>query len=42
MRTAHKYKNFGVKISAVALTEEDWRHINPDEYEGHSPAFIGR
>ena len=42
MRTAHKYKNFGVKISAVALTGEDWRHINPDEYEGHSPAFIGR
>lgn len=42
MRTAHKYKNFGVKISAVALTGEDWRHINSDEHEGHSPAFIGR
>ncbi|MFL2989114.1 MAG: TonB-dependent receptor domain-containing protein [Candidatus Neomarinimicrobiota bacterium] len=42
MRTAHKYNNIGIKISAVALTGEDWRHINPDEYEGHSPAFIGR
>ena len=42
MRTAHKYKNIGIKISAVALTGEDWRHINPDEHEGHSPAFIGR
>ncbi|MDB9871383.1 carboxypeptidase-like regulatory domain-containing protein, partial [bacterium] len=42
MRTAHKYNNIGIKISAVALTGEDWRHINPDEHEGHSPAFIGR
>ena len=41
-RTAHKYKNFGVKISAVGLRGEDWRHYNDDEYEGHSPALIGR
>jgi len=41
-RTAHKFNNFGVKISAVALTGEDWRHYNEDEYEGHSPSFIGR
>ena len=41
-RTAHKYKNFGVKLSAVALTGEDWRHFNDDEYEGHSPSFVGR
>ena len=41
-RTAHKYKNFGVKLSAVALRGEDWRHFNQDEYEGHSPSFIGR
>jgi len=42
MRTAHKYKNIGIKISAVALTGEDWRHFNEDEYEGHSPSFVGR
>jgi len=42
LRTAHKYKNFGVKLSAVALTGEDWHHFNEDEYEGHAPVFIGR
>lgn len=41
-RTAHKYKNIGIKLSAVTLTGEDWRHFNDDEYEGHSPSFIGR
>ena len=41
-RTAHKFNNFGIKLSAVALTGEDWRHYNEDEYEGHSPSFIGR
>ena len=41
-RTAHKFNNFGIKISAVALTGEDWEHYNEDEYEGHSPSFIGR
>ena len=41
-RTAHKYKNFGAKLSAVSLRGEDWRHYNNDEYEGHSPSFIGR
>ena len=41
-RTAHKFNNFGIKLSAVALRGEDWRHYNEDEYEGHSPAFIGR
>ncbi len=42
MRTAHKYKKVGMKVSAVALTGEDWHHFNEDEYEGHSPSFIGR
>ena len=42
MRTAHKYKNVGIKVSAVALNGEDWHHFNEDEYEGHSPSFIGR
>ena len=42
MRTAHKYKNIGIKVSAVALSGEDWHHFNEDEYEGHSPSFIGR
>ena len=42
MRTAHKYNNIGVKISAVALTGEDWHHFNNDEHQGHSPAFTGR
>jgi outer membrane receptor protein involved in Fe transport len=41
-RTAHKYKDFGVKLSAVTLTAEDWHHFNDDEYEGHSPSFVGR
>ena len=41
-RTAHKYKNFGVKFSSVVLAGQDWEHYNPDEFEGHDPAFIGR
>ncbi len=41
-RTAHKRGNFGFKISGVALSGQDWTHINEDEYEGHDPAFIGR
>ena len=41
-RTAHKFNNFGIKLSAVALSGEDWRHYNEDEFEGHSPSFIGR
>ena len=41
-RTAHKINNFGIKLSAVALRGEDWRHYNEDEYVGHSPSFIGR
>ena len=31
-RTAHKINNFGIKLSAVALRGEDWRHYNEDEY----------
>ena len=42
LRTAHKYKNFGIKLSAVGLTGEDWHHYNEDEYEGHAAAFVGR
>ena len=41
-RTAHKYKDFGFKVSGVALAGQDWTHYNEDEYEGHDPAFIGR
>ncbi len=41
-RTAHKYKDFGFKVSGVALAGQDWTHFNEDEYEGHDPAFIGR
>ena len=41
-RTAHKFGNFGFKVSGVALSGQDWTHINEDEYEGHDPAFIGR
>ena len=41
-RTAHKIKNFGFKVSVVALSGQDWRHINEDEFEGHDPVFIGR
>ena len=41
-RTAHKYGDFGFKLSGVALDGQDWTHFNPDEYEGHDPAFIGR
>ena len=41
-RTAHKYKNFGIKLSAVGLSGEDWHHYNEDEYEGHAAALIGR
>ena len=41
-RTAHKYKDFGFKLSGVALSGQDWTHFNPDEYEGHDPVFIGR
>ena len=41
-RTAHKYKDFGFKISGVALRGQDWTHYNADELEGHDPAFIGR
>ena len=36
MRTAHKYKNIGIKVSAVALNGEDWRHFNEDDYEGQA------
>ena len=41
-RTAHKFGNLGFKVSGVALSGQDWTHINEDEYEGHDPAFIGR
>ena len=41
-RTAHKFGNFGFKVSGVALAGQDWTHFNPDEYEGHDPLFIGR
>lgn len=41
-RTAHKFKNFGFKVSGVALSGQDWTHFNQDEYEGHDPVFIGR
>ena len=41
-RSAHKYKNFGFKVSGVLLSGQDWRHFNSDEYEGHDPLFIGR
>ncbi|MFL2998584.1 MAG: TonB-dependent receptor domain-containing protein [Candidatus Neomarinimicrobiota bacterium] len=41
-RTAHKFGNFGFKVSGVALSGQDWTHINEDEYEGHDPAFLGR
>ena len=41
-RTAHKFGNIGFKISGVALSGQDWTHINEDEYEGHDPALIGR
>ena len=42
MLKRYSFNNFGIKLSAVALRGEDWRHYNEDEYEGHSPAFIGR
>ena len=41
-RTAHKFGDVGIKLSGVALSGQDWTHYNPDEYEGHDPAFIGR
>ena len=41
-RIARKFNNIGVKFSAVSLRGEDWNHYNEDEYEGHSPSFIGR
>ena len=41
-RTAHKFGNVGFKLSGVALSGQDWTHFNPDEIEGHDPAFIGR
>ena len=41
-RTAHKFGNFGFKISGVALSGQDWTHFNEDEHEGHDPVFIGR
>ena len=41
-RTAHKFGDFGFKISGVALAGQDWTHFNPDEHEGHDPVFIGR
>jgi len=41
-RTAHKFGNFGFKVSGVALAGQDWTHVNPDEYEGHDPMLIGR
>tara|TARA_A100001037_G_scaffold306771_1_gene355293 strand:- start:444 stop:4610 length:4167 start_codon:yes stop_codon:yes gene_type:complete len=41
-RTAHKFGDFGFKISGVALAGQDWTHYNEDEYEGHDPVFIGR
>tara|TARA_Y100000590_G_scaffold87238_2_gene97812 strand:- start:5574 stop:9770 length:4197 start_codon:yes stop_codon:yes gene_type:complete len=42
VRTAHKFGDFGFKISGVALAGQDWKHFNEDEYEGHDPLFIGR
>ena len=33
---------FGFKVSGVVFRGEDWHHYNPDEFEGHDPAFIGR
>ena len=30
-RTAHKFGNFGFKISGVALSGQDWRHMNEQE-----------
>jgi len=41
-RTAHKFGDFGFKVSGVALAGQDWTHFNPDEHEGHDPVFIGR
>ena len=41
-RTAHKFGDFGFKVSGVALAGQDWTHFNEDEYEGHDPVFISR
>ena len=41
-RHANTWKNFGYKVSGVALNAYDWRHYNDDEFEGHDPAFLGR
>ena len=41
-RTAHKFGNLGFKVSGVALSGQDWTHVNEDEHEGHDPVFIGR
>ena len=41
-RHANTWKNFGYKVSGVALNAYDWRHYNGDEFEGHDPAFLGR
>ena len=32
-RTAHKFGDIGLKVSGVALSGQDWTHINEDEYE---------
>ena len=37
-----KLGKFGFKVSGVVFRGEDWHHYNPDEFEGHDPAFIGR
>ena len=41
-RHASAWKDFGMKVSAVALNAYDWEHYNDDEFEGHDPAFLGR
>ena len=40
-RHANTWKDFGYKVSGVALNAYDWRHYNDDEFEGHDPAFLG-
>ena len=41
-RHASAWRDFGMKVSAVALNAYDWEHYNDDEFEGHDPAFLGR
>ena len=41
-RHASAWKDFGFKVSGVALNAYDWEHYNDDEFQGHDPAFLGR